>query len=201
MSNVSVMPKRKQVRQLQAEEHLTLRRCARFAARLVATVLAATLVFTVAVLTLGLVFKGSWLWLAPGAAFIGARPADVTGVVPFEALPWPTRWAYGANFTLTQMPVAAVLFDLYALLRQLAVGTVFAAGQVLRLRRMAICLLAYAVAPIGGQALVRLAGGGVDLAWFRTSSMHALLLAVLLIVLAELIRAGQAIQDDRDGFV
>ncbi|MCK2053404.1 DUF2975 domain-containing protein [Methylobacterium sp. 37f] len=151
--------------------------------------------------TLGLVFKGSWLWLAPGAAFIGARPADVVGVVPFEGLPWPTRWAYGANFTLTQMPVAAVLFDLHALLRQLAVGTVFAAGQVLRLRRMAICLLAYAVAPIGGQALIRLAGGGVDLAWFRTSSMHALLLAVLLIVLAELIRAGQAIQDDRDGFV
>ncbi|MGE8131703.1 DUF2975 domain-containing protein [Methylobacterium sp. NPDC080182] len=201
MSNVVALPHRNQPAQPEPNDHPALRRCSWFAARLVSAILGLTAVFTMAVLILGLVFQGAFIWLAPGAGFIGAPPEGVVGVVAFGALPWPTRLAYGANFTLTQTPVLVVLYLLRTLLRDLAVGTLFAAGHALRLRRMAFWLLAYAVAPLGGQVLVRAVGYGVDLAWFRTSALHALLLAAILIVFAELIRAGQAIKDDRDGFV
>jgi hypothetical protein len=201
MSNVVVLPHRDEPLPPAPDEHLVLRRWARRAVRLVTAIIGLTVVFTAAVLALGLVFQGAFLWLSPGASFIGGRPEGVEGAVPFGVLPWPTRLAYAANFTVNQIPILAVLYDLRALLRDLAAGTVFAEGHAYRLRRIAFWLLAYAAAPILGQVLVRAVGHAVDLAWFRTSSLHALLLAALLIVLAELVRAGQMIKHDRDGFV
>lgn len=201
MPNVFALPHRDEPASPEPEDHPSLRQWARYAAWLVTTCLGLACAFTLTVLALGLVFEGALLWLAPGAGFIGARPEGVAGIVSFGTLPWTTRMAYAVSFTSTQIPVLVVLYHLRALLRDLAAGTVFADGHASRLRRMALWLLAYAVAPAAGQALVRIVGHGVDLAWFRTSSLHALLLAALLIVLAELIRAGQAIKDDRDGFI
>ena len=201
MPNVVAMPHRDEPAQPKPDNYTVLRRWACYAAHLVSAILLASAVFTATILVLGLVFRGAFLWLAPGAGFIGMPPEGVAGVVSFGALPWPTRLAYGANFTLTQMPVLIVLYELRVLLRDLAVGTLFAAGHAARLHRTALWLVAYAAAPIVGQVVVRTVGEGVDLAWFRTSSLYALLVAALLIVFAELIRAGQAIKDDRDGFV
>lgn len=201
MPDVIAMLHRDEQAQPKPDDYPVLRRWACCAAHLVSAILVARAVFTTTILVLGLMFRGAFLWLAPGAGYIGAPPEGVAGVVPFGALPWPTRLAYGANFTLTQMPVLIVLYDLRALLRDLAAGALFAAGHASRLRRMALGLVAYAAAPIIGQVVVRTVGDGVDLAWFRTSSFYALLVAALLIVFAELIQAGQAIKDDRDGFV
>lgn len=201
MPNVVALPRRDEPVQPEPDGYPALRRWASCMASLVTMILAGFVVFTGIVLSLGLVFQGAFLWLAPGAGFLGSRPDGIAGLVSFGALPWPTRLAYAVTFTATQVPVLFVLCHLRALLRDLAAGAVFAAGHASRLRRMAIGLLIYAVAPAAGQILVRLVGHGVDLAWWRTSSLHALLLAAFLIVLSELIRAGQAIKDDRDGFV
>ena len=59
----------------------------------------------------------------------------------------------------------------------------------------------YALAPAFGHGLVSLAGHGVDLAWFHASSIHALLLAALFAVFAELVQVGRMIEQDRDGFI
>ena len=199
MTNVSVLPHEDQPPEL--GDGIALRRCARYAMWLLTMILGMTVVFTGVVLALGLLCQGRFLLLGPNAAFIESRPEGSAGIVPFGGLPWPTRLSYAANFMMTQAPILLLLTDLRAFLRDLAAGTLFAAGHASRLRRMAVWLLAYAIAPIIGQILVRSVGQGVDLAWFRTSSLHALVLAALLIVLAELIRVGQAIKDDRDGFV
>lgn len=201
MPNVVALPHQDEPVPPAPDDSPALRRWSGCMAALITAILVGFTAFTGTVLALGLVFQGAFLWLAPGAGFLGSRPEGVAGLVPFGALPWPTRLAYAATFAATQAPVLFVLFHVRALLRDLAAGTVFAAGHVSRLRRMAIGLMAYAVAPAAGQILVRLVGHGVDLAWWRTSSLHALLLAAFLIVLSELIRAGQAIKDDRDGFV
>lgn len=201
MPNVVALSPRDEASQPEPEAYPVLQRCARYAARLVTVILGLTVAFTGLVLVLGLVFRGAFVWLAPGAGFVGALPEGVVGVVAFGELPWLTRLAYGTHFMLAQMPVLLVLYDLRALLHDLAAGRLFAAGHAPRLRRMAFWLFVYAAAPLIGQGLARAVGHGIDLAWFRTSALLALLLAALLIVFAELIRAGQAIKDERDGFV
>lgn len=201
MPNVIAFPSGDEPGSSKAGDQPGLRRWACYAMWLVTTMLGLTALFTVTVLALGLIFQGALLWLAPGMGFVGARPEGISGAVAFGALPWPTRMAYAVNFAATQIPILALLSNMRALFGDLAIGTVFAAGHISCLRRMALWLLAYAVAPVAGQALVRIVGHGVDLGWFRSSSVHALLIAVVLVVFAELMRAGQAIKDERDGFI
>ncbi len=65
----------------------------------------------------------------------------------------------------------------------------------------ALVLVAYALAPALGHAAVLLAGHGVDLEWLHASAFHALVLAAVVLVLAEVMRIGRAVEQDRDGFV
>ncbi|WP_083469256.1 DUF2975 domain-containing protein [Methylobacterium variabile] len=178
-----------------------LRRLADRLGRLVGLLIVPLAAFGITVLVLGLACGGAFLWLAPGAAYLGVAPEGVAGLVPFGALPWPTRLAYAATFVLTQAPLLLVLVDLRRLLRDFAGGATFAASQANRLRRIALWLVAAALAPGLGQALVAVAGHGVDRAWFHLSSVHALVFAALVAVLAALLRVGAAVERDRDGFV
>lgn len=157
--------------------------------------------FAVALLTLGLVFEGAFLWLAPGAAYLGHAPTDVPGLVPFGDLPRPTRWAYAATFALDTTPVLAILVELRRLALAYAAGIAFSADAVKRLRRVGLWLVGYALAPAVGHGLVLLAGHGVDMAWLHASSFEAFVLAALAGAIAAVVREGHAIQLDRDGFV
>ncbi|MGE8131897.1 DUF2975 domain-containing protein [Methylobacterium sp. NPDC080182] len=153
------------------------------------------------VLTLGLAGGGVFLWLAPGAAYIGLAPTDIPGLVRFGDLPTLTRWAYAATFALNSMPALMVLAELRCLALAYAEGIAFGLDGVKRLRRVGFCLVACAFTPAIGHGLVLLAGHGVDLDWLHASSLYALVLAAFAITLAEVARVGHAIQTDRDGFV
>ena len=157
--------------------------------------------FGTAVLVLGLACGGAFLWLAPGAAYLGAAPEGIAGLVPFGDLPWPARLAYAAKFVFAQAPLLLALESLRRLLRGFADGATFAAIQVDRLRRIALWLAAAALAPALGEVLVAAAGHGVDRAWFHAGSAYALLFAALLGILAVVFRVGAAVERDRDGFV
>lgn len=181
--------------------HPALRRQGRALAWLLSTVLSLTVLFAVAVLACGLLAGGTWLWLAPGAAFLGAPPPDTPGLVAFDTLPLVTRWAYVATFVLDIFPVVLMLAEARAGARDLGAGIAFGAAVPARIRRIAAGLAAYALAPAVGHGLVVLAGHGVDLAWLHASSLQALVLAACLGVLAEVARIGQVIASDLDGFV
>lgn len=178
-----------------------LRRLAAGLARLSGALAVLLAVFGSAVLVLGLACGGAHLWLAPGAAYLGGPPEGVAGLVPFGALPRPTRLAYAAKFVLAQAPLLLALASLRGLLRGFAEGAAFAPAQAGRLQRIALWLVASALAPALGEGLVAAAGHGVDRAWFHAGSAYALLFAALLAVLAALLRVGGAIERDRDGFV
>ncbi len=170
-------------------------------ARLCIVLIVLLAAFGSAVLILGLLCGGASLWLAPGSAYLGAAPEGVAGLVPFGSLPWPTRLAYAAKFVLWQVPLLFALETLYRLLRGFAEGATFAAPQADRLHRIALWLVAAALAPALGEILVAVAGRGVDRAWFHAGSAYILLFAVVLGVLAILLRIGAAVEHDRDGFV
>lgn len=162
-------------------------------------VLAVTVLFAGAVLVCGLV--GAGLWLAPGTAILGPAPAEWPGLVPFGALPRATRCAYAATFLLDTAPAILVLVEARACARDYGRGIAFEAEGPARMRRIALWLAAYAVAPALGHGLVLLAGNGVDMAWLHASSLQALVLAACLLVLAEVARIGYAVERDRDGFI
>lgn len=154
-----------------------------------------------AVLVLGLACNGAFLWLAPGAAYLGAAPEGGAGLVPFGVLPWPTRLAYAAKFVLAQGPLLLALGNVCRLLRGFADGATFGASQAERLHRIALWLVVAALAPALGEILVAAAGHGVDRAWFHAGSAYALTFAALLGVLETLLRVGTAVERDRDGIV
>ena len=201
MSSVIALPKRSVPPERGPESQGTLRKLAARIAPLLLVLLVFTTGFTATVLVLGFAFGGAFIWLAPGAAYLGFPPEEVSGLVPFGSLPLLTRLAYTATFLLTQTPVLCVLLDLRALLRGFARGATFTPNHVRRLRQIALWLVLYALAPAFGHGLVSLAGQGVDLAWFHASSIHALLLAALFAVFAELVQVGRMIEQDRDGFI
>ncbi|MCJ2094885.1 hypothetical protein MKK67_20625 [Methylobacterium sp. J-072] len=199
MSNVVPLP----AAQAEPSEasHPALRRHGRYLAWLLTIALGLTMLFAVAVLACGVLAGDAWLWLAPGTAFLGPPPADTPGLVPFDALPRATRWAYAATFILDTLPVFLILAEARACARDLSAGIAFGAAAPIRMRRIALGLAAYAVAPAFGHGLVLLAGHGVDLAWLHASSLQALVLAACCGALAEVARIGHAIARDLDGFV
>lgn len=170
-------------------------------ARLCLVLLVMLAAFGSTVLILGLVCGGAFLWLAPGAAYLGAAPEGVPGLVPFGSLPCPTRLAYAAKYALGQVPLLLALEVLRRLLRGFAEGATFAAIQAERLRRIALWLVTAALAPALGEILVAAAGHGVDQAWFHAGSAYGFLAAALLGVLAAVLHVGAAVERDRDGFI
>lgn len=184
-----------------SEHHVALRRWGRRLARLCSGLLGLGVTFTGLVLALGLAGGGAFLWLAPGAAYVGVAPTDVPGLVPFGELPAPTRWAYAATFALNAIPALIVLAQLRCLALAYAEGIAFGLNGVRRLHLVGLCLVACAFAPAVGHGLVLQAGHGVDLDWLHASSLYDLVLAVVAVTLAEVARIGHAIQTDRDGFI
>ncbi|MCF4126758.1 hypothetical protein [Methylobacterium sp. SyP6R] len=180
---------------------IRLRHLSTWLDRLCAVLIVLMTAFGGAVLILGLVCSGAFLWLAPDAAYLGAAPEGVAGLVPFGSLPWPTRLAYATKFVLGQMPLLLALAALRRLLCGFGEGATFAALQADRLRRIALWLVTAALAPALGEILVAAVGHGVDRAWFHAGSAYILLVAALLGVLEALLRVGAAVERDRDGFV
>ncbi|MDR7037190.1 hypothetical protein J2X36_001934 [Methylobacterium sp. BE186] len=201
MSNVVALPPVPKPPEPGSGQHPSLRILACRVGYLIHGLLAAGSVLFGAILVLGLVFDGALLWLAPDAAYLGLRPDGVDGLVSFGSLPWPTRLAYAASFILSKGPILLVLAEMRRWLSNLAAGLAFAPSDARRLRRMALWLAAYSGGPLLGHALVRIAGNGVDLAWFQGALIPALVLAAVLVVVAELLRVGHAVEQDRNGFV
>lgn len=156
--------------------------------------------FTAGVLVLGLACGGAFLSMGADAAYLGPAP-DLPGVVPFGALPPPTRAAYAVTLVLDTAPVLVVLAELRVLLHLYAAGHAFGPRHGSRVRRIAAGLAATAAAPLLGRALVLLAGHGVDVAWFHASAVEALVLAAALWLVAAAMDAGHAAEVDRGGFV
>lgn len=181
--------------------HGRLRTRSRVLAHVVTIVFGGVLLFNGAVLTLGAAFGGALLSMGPDSTYLGEPPPGLPSIVPFGSLPLPTRLAYAATLVLDTAPALFALLHLRGLLRLYAAGTVFAAENAARIKRIGLGLVAYAAAPFLGHQLVALAGHGVDMGWFHASEAQALVLGAVLFVVAQVMEVGREIEQDRDGFV
>ena len=169
-------------------------------AGVITILLGGVLLFNGMILALG-VLSHEALSIGPGHAYLGDPPPGLPGIVPFGSLPLPTRLAYAATLILETAPTLFALVNLRRLLRLYANGVVFAAENGVRIKRIGLGLVAYAVAPLLGHELVVLARHGVDMDWFHASEAQALVLGAILFVVAQVMEVGQEIEQDRNEFV
>lgn len=99
------------------------------------------------------------------------------------------------------VPCVLVLANLRGLFRLYAAGTVFAPENARRFKQIGAWLIAYAVMPFLSVQLLILLDCAIDTAWFHAAEIYALVLGCILFVIAQVMEVGQAIEQDRDGFI
>lgn len=150
-----------------------------------------------------LAYDGPRLQVRPGGMQILLGP-DVpplpAGWTTVGALPFTRKLALAASAALMLVPALAVLWELRRLFGFYRVGVVLDAANARCLERIALWLMAYAVAPTLGHLLVEAAGFDDD-GWLRLDSLKAFALGLVLLVVARVMRWGAEIHDDASRFV
>jgi hypothetical protein len=161
--------------------------------------LAWVILMTAVIVAVALFYGGTRIGMANGMGWVYPDTLP-PGFVPLSAFPFPQRLAGAASFTLMWSPAILVVAHLRGLFALYAEGIVFAQENAWRIRRIGLWLIAWAAAPTAGHLLVT-AAGILDRGWLRASSVHALILGVLLLVIAQVMELGRQIEQERSEFV
>jgi hypothetical protein len=187
----------------QPPKHLKLRKRARILAAVFDGIFWLCAAFNLWAFVMVLVYRGHHAAFGPEGGLIG-YPELATlqpGYVYFSDITLPYR--LGMEFALiTQfVPATLVLMHLRGLFRLYAQGVVFAEENALAFKRMGQWLIAYALAPFVSVKILTLVNLVIDRAWFHNTEIYALGLGTILFIIAEVMRAGREIEQERDEFV
>ncbi len=150
-----------------------------------------------------LTYDGPRLQVRPGGMqiLLGREvPPLPEGWTTVGVLPFTRKLALACSATLMVGPALAVLWELRRLFRLYGAGVILAAENARCIGRIALWLLAYAVAPTLGHMLVAAAGFD-DEGWLRIDSFQALCLGLILLVVARVMKWGADVHDDASRFV
>jgi hypothetical protein len=167
------------------------------------TILAAAFAVMVAMLLVGvLAYHGEALRIGPTAVWIttpGEPPPPDT--IAIGALPLAQRIAYVFIGAARAAPSLAILLGLRRLFGLYARGVVFGRENARQIRRIGAWLIADAVIPFVEHLVQHALGYEIDRNWFHVVSLQELVLGALVFVIAEVMRVGHEIEQDRGGFV
>jgi hypothetical protein len=150
-----------------------------------------------------LAYDGPRLQVRPGGMQIMLGrdvPPLPPGWTTVGVLPFTRKLALAGSATLMIGPALAVLWELRRLFGLYHAGIVLGAENARCIGRIALWLLAYAVAPTLGHILVS-ASGFDDDGWLRLDSAKALCLGLVLLVIARVMQLGAEVHDDASRFV
>ena len=152
-----------------------------------------------AVLVAGiLVYPGDDYRIGSDAVWIGTGSPDS---VPFHSLSLPHRLAYVLVGIARTAPTLLIFWHMRELFRLYAGGTVFAPQNARHLGRAGAWLCAYALAPLACHLFLQATGYEIDRNWMHLGSVQAFVLGLMVFVIAQVMRVGREIEEDRDGFV
>jgi hypothetical protein len=152
-----------------------------------------------AVLIAGVVvYPGDDYRIGSDAVWIGTGSADS---VAFHALSLEHRLAYAVAGIVRTAPPLLIFWHMRGLFRLYAGGTVFAAENARHLGRAGAWLCAYALAPLACHLFLQATGFEIDRRWMHLSSIQAFVLGLMVFVIAQVMRVGREIEEDREGFV
>ena len=203
MGAVLKLPPLSQPRIEQSPKHLRLRRRSRFLASIFNGLFWFCAAFDALAFVMVLVYRGRHVAFGPEGGMIGyPELANLQpGYLYFSDITLPYR--LGLEFALiTQfVPATLILMHLRGLFRLYAQGIVFAEENALAFKRMGQWLIAYALTPFISVEILTLLDLAIDKAWFHNTELYALGLGSLLFVIAEVMKAGREIEQERDEFV
>ncbi|HEY4029886.1 MAG TPA: DUF2975 domain-containing protein [Caulobacteraceae bacterium] len=124
-----------------------------------------------------------------------------TGYIPPEAMPVIQRLAQVPVGLLHAVPMVLLFWNLRRLFGLYARGVVFAPDNARCLKHVGAALIAIAVAPWLGHALLDSLHLAIDKSWMHASSLEELVLGAIVYVIAQVMQLGHEIEQDRSQFV
>jgi hypothetical protein len=178
-----------------------IKRNGRLFAAFFAALLALALVFAVALAGVVLFYDGDQISFGPGGVWFGRGPDAAAGRVALSTFSGLQRTAGAVAGALLVAPTAYILFQLRALFRLYAQGVVFALENALRLKRLGLGLLGYALAPFCANRIAWLVGVSNDPTWFHLYEIQAAVIGGLLFVIADVMQHAHEIEKEKEGFI
>ena len=141
------------------------------------------------------------LRIGPSGTYIvtsGAAPADTIRII---ALPLWRRLFFVPVALAAVAPSLAILLSLRRLFGLYARGIVFAPQNALQIRLIGLWLVIGALTPFVLHVVQSALGIEIDRAWLHMNSLQELVLGALVFVIAEVMRVGHEIEQERGAFI
>jgi hypothetical protein len=152
-------------------------------------------------LTVLLGLRSGLAWVGPSGTYLALTGRGPPDTVPVWTLPLTHRLALVPVILARTAPQLGVLLSLRRLFQFYARGIVFARGNTRQLKLLALWLAADAVIPFVLHLIQAATRIEIDRAWLHVASLQELVLGGLVYVIAEVMRVGYEIEQERGGFV
>jgi hypothetical protein len=202
MSNV--MPLRRTVRAQAAEPETALYRRIRLGSRALAvlfTSLASAFVLAMAAAVVLLVYPNDMVRIGPSGTYLCFGGPGPVHTVAMGTLPLAHRLAFLPIALVRLVPSVAILWGLRRLFGLYARGLVYAAENARQIRFIGLWLSVDALVPFTEHLIQRGLGIEIDANWFHVVSLQELVLGALVFVIAEVMRVGHEIEQERSEFI
>jgi hypothetical protein len=183
-----------------APRRLAIRRWSARGAAALTLVLVLALAATIALAAGVAVYDGPGIAFGVGGLHVGAG-ATQDGLVPLTAFSRDQRLVGALAVCVLLAPVVFMLYCGRALLACLAAGQIFSDRAAWLLRCLSVGVVLGAASPFAAHGLGLLAGVDRDPAELHPQQIMALAAAVLLLIFARVVKLGQDIERERDGFI
>lgn len=181
-----------------------LRHQSRILSMMITTLLVLYVAYNAAAVIATPLVNGDGVHLGPGAHMIidlSAPKEGPPGSVLLSSFSVLQRIGFALVLALRAVPIGLVLVNLRALFRLYAAGIVFARDNAAHIKRMGIWLIVFAATPYLTHELSVPMGNNFDDEWFHTEEIYALVGGVVVYVVAQVMRVGREIEQERDEFV
>jgi hypothetical protein len=131
-------------------------------------------------------------------SFEGRLPA---GYAPLGSLPLANKLVYLVVGLIRYAPKAAILLSQAALFRLYSQGVVFDRANARHLRDTGLWLVVDGLTPFLCHLALAATGYEIDRRWAHLGSLQEVVLGALLFVIAEVMKVGREIEEERSQFV
>lgn len=180
--------------------HRSLRLLSRSLAVLFTVFAALQILWVLAALIATLFFSDHLLAGPAGFSVFTGKPPAVRGTVLYASQSALTHLVGLMVIAIGTAPILVMFWNLRGLFWLYADGIVFARENAAYLKRIGLCLVVYPITEIAGNIVFRLAGG-LDKAWFHMELVYALVLGLIVLVIAQIMEFGRAIELDRSEII
>ena len=146
-------------------------------------------------------YRGGVLGLGAQGGLISFNGRLPAGYTPLGALPLANKLVYLLVGVVREAPKVAILLCQAALFRLYSQGVVFDRANARHLRDTGLWLVVDGVAPLLCHLALAATGYEIDRRWAHLGSLQEMVLGALLFVIAEVMKVGREIEEERSQFV